>query len=254
MVVAVGAIIFSGYQLFKIKKEENESKTVNKEVIEIIGSESEKKDKKESIIDNNEVDFLTKEAYSKLKDINSDFVGYLYYPSLEINEQVVQTTNNSYYLNHDFYKDYSVYGTVFVEESQNLIEQNTTLYGHWVSNSSLKFSNLHKLKKQEDYDKYKTFYYADEEFIYEYEVGIVIYHHTVEDFDSIPYWQGSFNEEQLKSFIDNAKSQAFYDTGVEFNGDDKIMTLQTCITYDSDERLVIVGKEVKRQAIDWQKP
>ena len=236
MLVAVLAIIFSGYQLLQIKEEEKVETSVNKDIIEIIGKDDEKE--KEG------VNFLTKETFNKLKDINKDFKGYLYYPSLDINEQVVQGSNNEYYLDHSFYNEYIIYGTVFIEASQNMGEKNMTLYGHWVSNSSLKFSNLHKLKKESDYDKYKTFYYADEEFVYEYEVGIVIYHHSVNDYDSIPYWQGNFNEQQFSSFINNAKKQAFYETGVEFNAEDKIMTLQTCITQDSEERLVVIGKEV----------
>lgn len=235
MLIAVGAIIYSGYQIFKIKEEENVSKVVNKEVIAIIGQEKE-----------GEVDFLTKESYAKLSEINSDFKGYLYYPSLEISEQVVQGDDNEYYLDHSFYNEYLIYGTVFMDASQNRFQQNNTLYGHWVSNSTLKFSNLHKLKDEESYDEYKTFYFADDEFIYEYQVAIVIYHHSEKDFDSIPYWQGNYSDEEFISFINNAKNQAFYDTGVEFDPDDRIMSLQTCITYDSDERLVVIGKEISK--------
>lgn len=241
MVLAVLTILFSLYKISMIKVEENTSKTVNKEVIEIIG---EQKD--------GEVNFLTQKSFKQLKEINREFKGYLHYPSLKINEQVVQTNNNEYYLNHSFYREYLEYGTVFIDANQDLNSQNTTLYGHWVSNSSLKFSDLHKLKNEKDYDKYKTFYFSDDEFTYEYEVGIVMYHHSVNDYDNIPYWQDSFSEKDFNSFINNAKSLAFYDTGVEFKFSDKIMTLQTCISVDNDERLVVIGKEVGRKPLPVQ--
>lgn len=238
MLVAVIAIIYSSYQLLHIKDEENTSKVVNKEVVEIVGQH-----------DDGNTDFLTRETYNKLLNINPDFKGYLYYPSLEINEQVVQTINNEYYLTHSFYREYSPYGTVFIDYNQNIDQQNTTLYGHWVSKSTLKFSNLHKLKDEANYDKYKTFYYTDDKFIYEFQVGIVIYHHSIDDYDNIPYWQGEFTNQQFTSFINNAKNQAFYNTGVDFEADDNVMTLQTCITVDSDQRLVVIGKEISREPL-----
>lgn len=235
MLIAVIAIVFSAYKIFGIKEEEGASKTVNKDIVEIVGSEK-----------GGEVNHLTKESYQKLKEINNDFHGFLYYPSLEINEQVVQGDDNVYYLDHSFYKEYLAYGTVFVDANQNIGDQNTTLYGHWVSNSSLKFSDLHKLKDENNYEKYKTFYYANNEFVYEYEVAIVIYHHSIDDYDNIPYWQGNYTEAEFTSFIKNAQNQAFYDTGVNIDVDDKVMTLQTCITADSDERLVVIGKQVSK--------
>lgn len=235
MVIAVVAIIYSAYNLIVIKKEEKTAETVNKEVVELVGQD-----------ENNQVKFLTKSSFRKLIEINSDFVGYLYYPSLNIFEQVVQTDNNEYYLHHAFDKKQSPYGTVFVDYNQNIGLQNTTLYGHWVSDSSLKFSNLHKLKNQDKYDQYKTFYYADENYIYEYQVGIVIYHHTIDDFENIPYWEGEFDQLEFANFIENAKSKAFYDSGLEFKFQDNLMTLQTCITFDSEERLVVIGKEISK--------
>lgn len=239
MVVAIVTIIYSGYNLLNIKEEENLEKTVNKDIIEVIGDD-----------ESGEVKFLTKETFKKLEAINSDFVGYLYYPSLNINEQVVHGSNNEYYLNHSFNKEYLPYGTVFVDANQQLFQQNTTLYGHWVSNSTLKFSNLHKLKDVNNYEANKTYYFASEDYIYEYEVAIVIYHHSVDDYDSIPYWHGNFSEIEFKNFINNAKSQQFYDTGVEITSEDKILTLQTCITADSEERLVVIGKLVNKITLE----
>lgn len=42
----------------------------------------------------------------------------------------------------------------------------------------------------------------------------------------------------------------FYDTGVEITSEDKILTLQTCITADSEERLVVIGKQVNKVALE----
>lgn len=238
MIIALGAIIFSLYQLNEIRKDKSSSKKVNKEIVDIIGQD-----------EDDDLKFLTKKSFADLHAINNDFVGYLYYPSLNINEHVVQTTDNEYYLNHSFYKEWLVYGTVFMDVDQSKDDQNKTLYGHWISNSTDKFSNLHKLRDANAYPNNNIFYYADDEYVYEYEVAYVIYHHSIDDYDNVPYWQGSFSEAQFINFINNAKAQAIYDTKVEISINDNLMSLQTCITYDSDERLVVIGKEISKELI-----
>lgn len=240
MIIAILAIIYSGYQLYLIQAEKNQSSSVNNEIADIIGKEDD------------EIKILTKKTFGELHEKNNDFVGYLHYPSLDINEPIVQTTDNDYYLDMSFYKEYLLYGTVFMSYDQSKTDQNRTLYGHWISNSTAKFSNLHKLRDQANYEASKTFYYSDDEFVYTYEVAHVIYHDSVAGVDNVPYWQGNFSEEQFYSFVENAKAQEIYSTGVEMTPDDKMMSLQTCISYDTDERLVVIGKEVSREPIAEQ--
>lgn len=237
MIVAIVAIIYSGYQLYLIQSEKNESKSVNNEIAEIIGKEDD------------QIKFLTKKTFAELYEKNNDFVGYLHYPSLDINEPIVQAADNDFYLYRSFYKEYLTYGTVFMSYDQHKTDQNRTLYGHWVSNSDAKFSNLHLLRDVENYEANKTFYYSDDEYVYTYEVAHVIYHDSVTGEDNVPYWQGNFSEDQFYSFVANAKNQEIYSTGVELNLDDKMMSLQTCISFDTDRRLVVIGKEVERVPI-----
>ncbi len=242
MLVAIIAILYSGYQLYLIKVEKDLLKQVDNEIVDIIGKEEE----------DDSVKFLTKKSFNDLYEKNNDFIGYFYYPSLDINEVVTQTSNNSYYLTKTFFHEYHVYGTVFKAYDQSKEDQNWTLYGHWIQNSTDKFSNLHKLREEENYADNKTFYYADDEFVYEYEVAYVIYHNALSETDNVSYWQGSFSENQFNEFVANADVQQIYDTGVELSYEDKLMSLQTCITYNSDERLVVIGKEVSRVPISDQ--
>lgn len=242
VIVAIGAIVFSSYQLYLIYQDGRKSELVDEEINEIIGKDVEE-----------DISFMTTDAFNKLKNINEDVVGYLYYPSLDIEEVIVRGNDNAYYLDRSIYKDYMIYGTVFMSYDQTDASQNKTLYGHWIQNSVKKFSNLHKLKDPANYDKYKTFEYADENYTYEYEVAYVIYHETYEDDNNVPYWQGDFTDSEFETFVNNANHQAMYDTGVAINRDDNLLSLQTCITYDSEERLVIIAREVSRQPISEAK-
>lgn len=241
MLIAICAIIFSSYQLYLIYKQSNEADVVDNKIEEIIGKD-ESEDKS--------VKYLTEKSYAELAAINADLVGYLYYPSLDIHEVVTQSHDNAYYLDRSFYKDSMVYGTVFMSYDQTKESQNQTLYGHWIQNSTKKFSNLHQLRNQENYEASKTFFYADDEYVYEYEVVYVIYHETYEDDRNVPYWQGDFTDAQFEQFVENAEHQRLYDTQTTIERNDRLMSLQTCITYNSEERLVIIGKEVARTPLE----
>lgn len=239
MLVAIIAIVYSGFQLYLIYKDKQDSKNVNNEIVEIVGKE-----------EDDEIKFLTTKTFNEIYELNNDFIGYLYYPTLNINEPVMQSYDNDFYLRKSFYKDYLLYGTVFMSYDHGKQDQNRTLYGHWIMNSDAKFSNLHELRTESNYEANKIFYYVDDEYVYEYEVAYVIYHDSVQGIDNVPYWRNNFSEAEFNDFIVNAKAQQLYSTGVEVNSSDKLMSLQTCITYGTEERLVIIGKEISKTPIE----
>ena len=50
-----------------------------------------------------------------------------------------------------------------------------------------------------------------------------------------------FSEEEFESFLKMTKSTAEYDTGVEVDKDDLIVTLSTCTSADDNHRYVVRG-------------
>lgn len=67
---------------------------------------------------------------------NSDVVGWLTLPNTTINEAVVQTTNNDYYLRRDVKKNYAYEGCYYMDYESVMFDngadlaQNTIIYGH----------------------------------------------------------------------------------------------------------------------------
>ena len=91
-------LIFCNYQDFF--KEENKYKNVN-DVIAI-------NDKEEIKI--NKINLL-REYYN-----NDDIVGIISIEGIkDFNYPIVQTTNNDYYLNHNYYKNYDSYGSIYAD-------------------------------------------------------------------------------------------------------------------------------------------
>ena len=49
---------------------------------------------------------------------------------------------------------------------------------------------------------------------------------------------------ELNEFIDNCKKLQCYDTGVDINYGDKLITLSTCEYSEKNGRMVIVAKQI----------
>ena len=87
--------------------------------------------------DDSEVSENSKEilpSFKKLLEINPDTVGYLKIDGTIIDYPVVKTTDNDFYLTHDFYKNESRSGTVMMDYRNKVTKDghsaNMILYGH----------------------------------------------------------------------------------------------------------------------------
>lgn len=234
-ILLVLVIVYSSVRLYGFYKESAHLRSLNNELETILGKEDE------------ELKFLTKEGFDTLKEMNSDFIGYLYYPSLDIYEPVVQTTNNSYYLKHSLQKEYVRFGAVFADKAYEQGDKNKTLYGHWSPDGTERFTNIHELRDEESYKGKETFYYVDKDTVTTYEVVKVIELWEDNDYATTPYWLSRYSPGQFEEFLLEAKTRELYDTGKELTYDDQTITLQTCVQSGKFGRLAVVGKEVSKE-------
>jgi sortase B len=183
-------------------------------------------------------------VYNKLLEINRDTVGWITVNNTNINYPVVQTTNNDYYLKHAYDKSNNQAGWIFVDYRNDLdrMNQNTIIYGHNIIQPDLMFGSLKYTLEPEWYnnkDNLKiTFSIKEKTFMWEVFAVYIIdkttdYLYT--DFDT---------EDEFLEFIDMLKSRSIHDFGVEFNKDDKIITLSTCHG-TNNKRLVLHAKMLK---------
>lgn len=54
------------------------------------------------------------EKVKELQKENSDVKGWIRIENTNINYPLLQTTNNDYYLTHNYKKEYSGYGSIFI--------------------------------------------------------------------------------------------------------------------------------------------
>ena len=85
--------------------------------------------------------------HQALLDINSDGLGFLYVPSVDIRLPVAQTTDNDFYLTHTFDKTYNRNGCLFVDYriKDGLNASHVLIYGHNMGSGAM-FGTLARYK------------------------------------------------------------------------------------------------------------
>ncbi|WP_316518176.1 class B sortase [Neglectibacter sp. CSJ-5] len=185
------------------------------------------------------------EVYRELHSYNSDFVGWIRVPGTEINYPVMQSPDEpNFYLRRNFEKEYSNLGTPYLQENCDIRTcDNLIIYGHHMLDGGM-FSDLELYKKEAFFEqhKYVRFDTLDELGLYEVMAVIIT---TAYQSDSFQYYNYTENNElTFNTYVDECKQRALYDTGMDAEYGDKLITLSTC-EYSSDNgRLIVVAKKI----------
>lgn len=225
ILIFVGIFIFSAYNLYKIFNQYKENKDSYKEINEIVIKEDE------------EVE-IKNEEYEALKEINEDYLFWLYIPGTNINYPVVKAENNEEYLYKNFKGEENKGGCLFVD-SRNVSEEddNIIIHGHNMKDKSM-FGTLSKLLNSEYLNENKKIYIYLENKVLEYEIFSVYVNNG--DFD--PY-QPNFNtDEEFNEYISNVRSKSFYNFDYIEDNKRNILTLSTCTNATGEERTIVNAK------------
>lgn len=184
------------------------------------------------------------EKYAALFEKNSDFIGWIMIDGTNINYPVMQTPNNpDFYLKHSFEKSYSDYGVPYMDEAcVTGISNNYVVYGHHMKNGSM-FADLCKYGDESFYEEHKTIRFDTLSSMGEYEIVAVFRFNTNhETFRFNEFTQ--MNEAQFAEFMENVHARQLYDTGVDAEFGDQLLTLSTCEYTYNNGRFVVVAKKV----------
>lgn len=132
-----------------------------------------------------------------------------------------------------------------MQEDCNLQSDNIVIYGHNMKNKSM-FNELTRYKNKDFYNahKYITFETMSESRTYE----------IIATFKTVAYSENGFKyynfvnantEEEYETYIEKCRSLSFYDTGVDAEYSDKLITLSTCEYSQNNGRFVVVAKLIE---------
>jgi sortase B len=179
--------------------------------------------------------------FDELLKVNEDIVGWLRVRAIDISYPVVQAEDNDYYLHRTFEKEDNFAGCLFVncDNSRDLTDQNTIIYGHNMKNGSM-FGKLKLFREEGTFEKSKYFWMFTPDLIYQYRIFAA----AVVNKTGLAY-QSFYTDEAFDEWISFAFENSEIDNqGIEVTKDDRVMTLSTC-TGDDSTRFVVMGKLVQ---------
>jgi len=187
---------------------------------------------------------LAHEKYGALFEQNQDFIGWISIDGTNINYPVMQTpTNPDYYLKHSFEKTWSDYGVPYIEESCIMgISNNIVIYGHHMKDGSM-FADLCNYTDEAFWRDHPVIHFDTLSSLGEYEVVAVFKFNTnKEQFKYNEFV--TMNEAEFNEFMENVHARQLYDTGIDAEYGDQLITLSTCEYTYKNGRFVVVAKKV----------
>lgn len=252
-VIAFLVFVLSAWKMYSIQKEYQTGKeeyqelsqyvqtiTVKREMPEETGAQ--KREENENIL---QIDF------KKLKEMNPDFIGWIYAEDLGVSYPIVKGTDNEYYLHRTFEGQYNGSGCIFADYASagDFSDYNTFLYGHNMKNGTM-FGGLKKLLSEDGlYDENPYFFIYTEDYIYKYK--IYSYYITPPDSDS---YDSVETKQEYEDYIRRIIKKSAYDCNTQGSSDAGTVTLSTCSgSGENKQRFLVHGIMTEKRETKEQK-
>lgn len=228
-ILLIVVLVYSAIHIAIWYKNNESNKEIIKETLKTVKINDDTKTKQKY-----EVDF------KELKNKNSDTIAWLKVENTNIEFPIVKANDNSYYLSHNFNKEYNKAGWIFADYKNKFdtTDKNIVIYGHNMRDNSM-FGSLKDVIKKEWYNnesnKYITLITEEEYHIYEV---FSVYQIEKEDY----YIKTNFKNNEFEEFINIIKERSKKDFNVKVTKDDNILTLSTCAN-NNKYRVVLHAKK-----------
>ena len=206
VILLIIVLVFSTIKVIKYIVDNKQNKKIEEEIsnfVEYVEETTNNEEQEDNTSNKYNIDFAT------LKEKNSDTVGFIKVNGTDIENIVVKGNDNSYYLKHNFNKEYNTAGWVFADYQNKLdgTDRNIIIYGHNMRNNTM-FGTLHNVLndkwKDVEENRYITLITEQESYIYEV---FSVYQIEAEDY----YMTTDFkNNEEFLKFANTLKSRSKY--------------------------------------------
>ena len=175
-----------------------------------------------------------------LQQKNENIVGWLSLQNSRLDNPVLQTDNNAFYLSHNYLDEKSRGGSIYIDfRNDALNDLHTIFYGHVLRNGSM-FGDLAKFADQQYANEHPVFTYETNDATYLFEV-FAAYETTTD----VYYLETQFTDETYRQFLSEIHSRSVITMPVDVTVKDHIVTLSTCTTSLNDtERFVVHAKVI----------
>ncbi|MBF2592803.1 class B sortase [Listeria welshimeri] len=234
-VVVLGVFLFSGWKIGTELYENNHNRTILDDAKAVYTKE----------VTTTHVNGEVRDELISLQKLNKDMAGWLTIADTEIDYPILQSTDNDYYLHHNYKNEKARAGSIFKDyrNTNEFLDKNTIIYGHNMKDGSM-FADLRKYLDKDFFKAHPTFSY--ESGLTNYKVEIFSVYETTTDFY---YIETDFpGKQDFDDYLEKVQQQSIYKSNVKVSSKDRIITLSTCDTEKDYEkgRMVIQGKLVAK--------
>ena len=170
-----------------------------------------------------------------LQNENSDIIGWLEIPDTNISYPVLQGKDNSFYMTHNYKKQYSSEGSLFLDKDYdwNIPSSNLLIYGHNNRGTNEMFCGLLNYKDENFYSSHKIIRFTTQNEDSEFQVLSVfkskVYYESDKNVFRYYYFINANTKEEFDEYISNCKKISLYNTGISAEFGEQLMTLSIVI-------------------------
>ena len=210
---------------------DNDRRKISKNYLDFEGKDESKSGKFSDI----------KDEYEEFKNINDDLFGIVDIEGMDFNYPVMMSKTPNYYLNHDLFKKYSLFGCPYMGEGYSIINNNIVIYGHCINKDKM-FGKLLSLKNKSVLDRLKRICLYSDGKLFEYEVVALLSINV--DITDYRYWEikDFKDEEAFAGYVDGIIENGIYVSEEKLKYGNYLM-LSTCDNeLGGGYRIVLVGR------------
>lgn len=238
IIVCLSIIGYKYYNYNKDDKLNSEIQDLQPVINEASDSDNNSSGENDGQDQSKEGNYVNSANEEQLKSINSDYKMWIQIENTNINYPVVQSSDNDYYLKHNFRKESNISGTVFVESANDIDnDKNIILYGHNMRNGTM-FNNITNYKEESFFNEDNKINIIMNNTLYEYEV----FSAYVKNVSEVNLAIGFASEDEFINYAYNEAEESLYKKDVDFSAEDNLITLVTCSYEFTDARTIVVAR------------
>lgn len=242
--VALAALLFSGYQITRYLLENRERDTVTREVIDrfVKPAPSAPVEETEPQQGTEETHMPRVQApisvdFAALQAEHPDIIAWLYGEDTPIHDPVVQAQDNDYYLRRLLDGSWNTAGTLFLDyrNAPDFSDGRSIIYGHSMKDGSM-FGSLLEYRDPAYYQAHPSLYLLTPEG--DYRVEFVAGYEVA---DNSMLYALPDSASQREELLQYAMEHSTFDSGVQVTPEDRLLMLSTCAYDFEGARFVLLG-------------
>lgn len=196
---------------------------------------------------------------------NPDTIGYISIEGTDVDNPVVQTVDNDYYLHIAFDGTDHRAGTVYMDFrdvfswEEDMHSENIVLYGHNMADNSM-FGSLRRYRQDlEFYKEAPIIKFSSNYKEYSYVIfGLVITAGSAAPpnddlyadpmtWEGFPYWnmEELDDEKHFNYYVDTVETMNMIENNVDVEFGDDLLTLSTCYSDEDNSRFLVVARRLR---------